>query len=303
MTLRQLARGGLFLLAAGLFGLGCAVTPVCYQDRDCPSGERCVRASGRCMEGDCSVDDHCQAGFECTDRRCVPAATPDASGCPATLECPAGMLPVSGSWCIDRFEASRPDAGAGDAGKDGSMALSKAGVMPWAVKPMTAAAFAEFRGACEAAGKTLCGRDEWQYACAGEQGREYVYGEDYEPEACNAVDTWCDDFCAAHDIDPCVTTKNCGYTLETSFPDRDPPAMMITATGAMKACTNEIGHFDIVGNLWEVVVSEEDPRGYEVRGGAYDCANAAERHRCTFNAGWDDLWAGFRCCWRPECAR
>ena len=79
--------------------------------------------------------------------------------------------------------------------------------------------------------------------------------------------------------------------------------MKVVTTGAMESCTNALGHFDMAGNLWEVVLSEEDPRGYEVRGGAYNCANAAERHQCTYNAGWDDLWAGFRCCWRPECAR
>ena len=81
------------------------------------------------------------------------------------------------------------------------------------------------------------------------------------------------------------------------------PPMKLTPTGAMPRCINELGHFDLAGNLWEVVRSGEDPRGYEVRGGAFDCADAAERHRCSFNAGWDKLWAGFRCCWRPECDR
>ncbi len=280
----------------------CAVEPLCYEDSDCPEGQRCVRTTGLCMVGDCAADGDCQAGFECVDRRCVPAY-PEGPGCPEELECPEGMVPVGSSWCIDRYEASRPDASADDPGSDGSRAVSCAGVLPWAANPMTAAAFADFQGACEAAGKTLCGKDQWQYACAGEEDRAFVYGDVYDREVCNGVDTWCDDFCEANGIEPCLSTKNCGYTLTYSFPDREPAAMMLMATGAMPGCTNALGHFDIVGNLWEVVLSDDDPRGFEVHGGAFDCANAAERHRCSFNAGWDDLWAGFRCCWRPECVR
>jgi hypothetical protein len=289
------------LLALAL-AAGCAVDSVCYEDSDCPAGRRCVRATGQCMLGDCAANEDCQADFECVDRRCVPE-TPDGPVCPDKLECPEGMVPVGSLWCIDRFEASRPDASADEPGTDGNLALSRAGVLPWAVNPMTAAAFAEFQAACEAAGKTLCGKDEWQYACAAEEGRAFVYGDVYDREICNGVDTWCDDFCADHDIEPCVDTKNCGYTLTYSFPDRAPPALKLTPTGAMPGCTNEFGHFDIAGNLWEVVLADDDPRGFEVHGGAFDCANADERHRCSFNAGWDELWAGFRCCWRPECAR
>ena len=199
------------LLVAAAMAVGCAVDPVCYQDADCPSGERCVQSTGRCMEGDCAKNEDCQPGFECKERSCVPAAE-DASGCPAELQCPEGMVPVSGAWCGDRYEASRKDATEDGPGADDSVALSTAGVMPWAVKPMSAAAFELFKGACEAAGKSLCGTDEWQFACAGESKQKFAYGETYDPEACNSVDTWCDDFCSTHGIDPCVSTKNCGYT-------------------------------------------------------------------------------------------
>ena len=67
-------------------------------------------------------------------------------------------------------------------------------------------------------------------------------------------------------------------------------------TGDFFACTNDYGTFDICGNVWEIVPSDTDLRGYEVRGGAFNCAGASARLQCTFNAGWTALYAGFRCC-------
>jgi formylglycine-generating enzyme required for sulfatase activity len=198
------------------------------------------------------------------------------------------MAPV-GSFCIDRFEASRPDATATDPGQDESCATSRAGVLPWVAHPMSADDLDRFDTACRAAGKRLCTTDEWLSACSGPNETTYVYGSVFDREACNCVDTYCDDYCAAEGIAEadCNVAANCGYVYGCFHQD---------PTGTYPRCTNEYGTYDINGNVWEVVPSSTDARGFELRGGAFNCASASARVSCTFNAGWSDLYAGFRCC-------
>ncbi len=257
----------------------------------------------------------CGDGHECAPEQCDDGNQSPGDGCSplCVIEvppepCPADMVLIPGAaggdgpaaFCVDRFEASRKDATASGEGSDDSEARSAPGVLPWSVRPMSADTLATFTAACAAVGKRLCAKAEWGRACTGPGGLTYVYGNTYEPETCTSVDSFCAEFCEANSVDPCVTTPNCGYTLASSYPDADPPPMHIATTGSMPGCTNEEGHFDIVGNAWEVVLSEDDARGYEIRGGAWNCANAAQRHRCDFNAGWDNLFAGFRCCKDPD---
>ena len=174
---------------------------------------------------------------------------------------------------------------------DGSRASSRAGVLPWHVNPVSAAAVARFAVACRRAGKHLCAADEWYAACAGSSGRTYAFGDVFDRETCNCVDTFCDDYCADHEIEDCPLRANCGYAYGS---------FRLMPTGSLPDCTDEYGALDVAGNVWEVVVSDRDPRGYEVRGGAFNCAGAAERLKCTYNAGWAELYAGFRCCRGPE---
>jgi formylglycine-generating enzyme required for sulfatase activity len=198
------------------------------------------------------------------------------------------MVPV-GPFCVDRYEASRPDATATDPGQDETRAMSRLGVLPWLVHPMTEADFSRFEAACNAAGKRLCTSEEWSVACSGPDQTSYVYGTTFDSEACNCVDTYCDDFCADQAIaeTSCDTGVNCGYTYYCFHED---------PTGAFPGCTNGYGTFDMNGNVWEVVPSTSDARGYELRGGAFNCAWAPDRVNCSFNATWTDLYAGFRCC-------
>lgn len=205
--------------------------------------------------------------------------------------CPADMVPVGLAHCVDRYEASRVDATVSSQGVDGSMALSRAGVLPWMVNPMTEAHLGEFQAACAAAGKELCSPEEWFSACTGPEQTPFVYGNAFNRETCNCVDTCCDDYCAAHSIGStsCELTSNCGYTYD---------CFGVAPTGQFTGCTNEFGTLDMNGNVWEVVRSGSDPRGYELRGGAFNCASAATRVNCSFNANWTALYAGFRCCKR-----
>jgi formylglycine-generating enzyme required for sulfatase activity len=199
------------------------------------------------------------------------------------------MVPVGLAYCIDKYECSRSDATAQDAGRNDSIALSRPGVLPWMVNPMSSTHLSEFESACVAAGKHLCTREEWFAACSGTQQTTYVYGNTFDREACNCVDTFCDDYCAEHTIDSaqCRMTSDCGYTYNCYHP---------VPTAQFGNCTNDYGTLDMNGNVWEIVKSTEDARGYEVRGGAFNCASAAQRVNCSFNANWLELYAGFRCC-------
>jgi Notch-like protein len=270
-----------------------------------------LHAEALCVEGSCRMGD-CEEGWHDVDGL---AGTGCEYGCTETgggieicdgldndcdgevdeggvcgITCPPGMVGVGTAYCIDRYEASRPDATADSAGIDESSASSRPGVMPWIENPMSYAAFEKFQSACTAAGKRMCTKEEWFLACTGPAGHTYVFGDVFDREICNCVDTFCDDYCAEHGISPCSTGDNCGYTYN---------CFHAVPTGQFSGCTNEYGTFDIVGNAWEIVPSTSDARGYEVRGGAFNCAYASTRLQCTFNAGWYDLFAGFRCCADP----
>jgi formylglycine-generating enzyme required for sulfatase activity len=169
------------------------------------------------------------------------------------------MVPVAGAYCIDRYEASRPDASGNHAGIDGSRALSVSGVVPWQVDDNATA-----EAACRASGKRLCTPDEWLLACQGPDGSAYSYGDTYDPEACNGIDAF-------------------GWE-----------GFRLMPTGAFGLCTNEWGAFDMNGNLWEHVAAGDDTT---VRGGAYNCGNSALLHRCDYvPSTWAPSARGFRCC-------
>lgn len=203
--------------------------------------------------------------------------------------CPNDMVLIGLAYCIDRYEASRADATAENSGRDNSIALSRPGVLPWMVNPMSSAHLSEFEAACAAAGKHLCAREEWFAACTGAEQTSYVYGNTFDRETCNCVDTFCDDYCVEHSIDAtqCRTSADCGYTYNS---------YRAVPTAHFGGCTNAYGTYDINGNVWEIVESTADARGYEVRGGAFNCAGAAQRVNCSYNANWLELYAGFRCC-------
>lgn len=199
--------------------------------------------------------------------------------------CPSDMV-ESGEICIDRYEASRSDAAESNEGTATNKAFSKPGVLPWMVNPMNSTHFAEFKSACTAVGKRLCRDDEWVSSCKGPDELTYSWGNTFDKEICNNVDTFCDDYCADNSIptETCSNGSDCGYTYNcfTEVP-----------TGSFKSCTNYAGAFDINGNVWEIT---DTGSGYATRGGAFNCAGAENRLKCTFNAGWTALNAGFRCC-------
>lgn len=203
--------------------------------------------------------------------------------------CPVGMVPIGDMTCIDRFEASRPDATAVSKGTDTSQATSRTGVLPWFPVDLTTA-----RAACAAAGKRLCRDDEIRTACKGPNDTTYTYGNTYAPTTCNGIDTYCHcDSATCADVQPCpypgcynrgpdgVIGKGCGAALR------------VMPTGSLPGCVNEYGAFDLSGNVWELVDRGTDEAWY--MGGAFNCMDSQAQHRC------DSLVQGvsargFRCC-------
>jgi hypothetical protein len=201
-------------------------------------------------------------GFRCCiDARAEAVAEPVVEdACPEDMV-RIGDLPV----CIDRYEASRGEGG---------IALSVAGAMPWVSIHLYDA-----REACIAAGKHLCGWQEWETACGeasiSPYSETYPYGPTYEPDRCNGADL------------------GVGAALPT---------------GSLPGCEGEFaGLFDMSGNVREWMDSGSDcDAGYldycTVLGGSF--SSTAEDLRCvsspdhmTYPASvFEDL--GFRCCRR-----
>ena len=224
---------------------------------------------------------------------------PDTDLCPVDMVAVAPITDSSGKarFCIDRYEASRQDATTESHGNDDSIAMSVPNVLPWYVRPMTDTALSDFENACNAAGKFLCTAEQWAYSCSGPELTSYVYGDAFDVEVCNNVATYCDDYCEENGVaaEDCNTSiSNCGYYCGDG--SQSQTCFRVAPTGQFSRCTNDIGTYDINGNLWEIVTSETATSGYEIRGGAFNCASPSSRLQCTYAAGWTDLYAGFRCC-------
>jgi hypothetical protein len=72
--------------------------------------------------------------------------------------CEAINMAYFGSFCIDKYEASRSDANSTSSGFSYT-AASQRGVVPW-----TSISQIDAKSACELAGKRLCSNEEWQIA-------------------------------------------------------------------------------------------------------------------------------------------
>ena len=250
----------------------------CYADVDCGTSFSCTDykcvlkpvtdpcANGACEDpnprpctGDncedndaCQSADDCQNGYTCKDGKCVVR--------PKVYGCPEGMASIENAYCIDRYEASRPDATATDMGSDSSRAVSKPGVMPWKIGDDNELA----QAACEASGKRLCSPAEWELSCRGVNGTAYGYGDQYDPLVCNGLDTY----------------GRSGFHL--------------MPTGSFADCNNGWGVYDMSGNLWEHTANGS---GKTVRGGAYNCVDSQGNHKCSYiPQTWTPLALGFRCC-------
>ena len=236
---------------------GCLVTEYCYSNADCTEPQICQQ-DGVC-DYECKVDADCGEGMGCVAYRCEPKSA-------EPIECPSDMVNIADAFCIDRYEASKPDATETSKGSDTSRAVSKAGVLPWQLQfdenNQTA------RDACLASGKDLCTPQQWQAACEGQAGTVYGYGDIYEPETCNGIDT---------------------YGLS---------GFHLLPTASLPNCKSDWGVYDINGNLWEHTLNGS---AKTIRGGAYNCKDSQTLHRCDYiPSNWEPTARGFRCCLVPS---
>lgn len=227
-----------------------------------------------------------------TDANLVDGSSPadaqvgDGGGTPT---CPLDMMLINGNFCIDIWEASRPDATALYPGIDSSYAVSAPNRYPWFLwspQPVT-----EAEQACTASVKRLCEPAEWETACSGSQQTIYGYGNTYEATTCNGIDVNCNcsNTAAACASLPDCPTGNCYAFCGGTFG--------VAPTGSFPGCVNDFGLYDISGNLWEVV----NATGLGAfRGGAFNCYNSVQNTRCDFIPTWDVSAKGFRCCSDPQ---
>ena len=265
------------------------------RDNDC-DGE--VDEGCDCVDGDLEVcpADAC-ADRQCADGRwlpCIRNRTPEPEECdgldndcdgdidepddpirpPLCGRCPFEMMLVDTNnldVCIDRWEASRPDADANQPGmiEDGA-ARSRPGVKPWVALNRTSAL-----SACRAADKDLCGLGQWQRACIYlgylelNDNWNYPYGESYSAGRCNGA--------AAGE----------GHALPT---------------GSLPECIVEAPRpaYDLSGNVREWAGRQNERiEGKRVAfGGSY--TSAAGDLTCEapalLSGSTEDLETGFRCC-------
>ena len=207
----------------------------------------------------------------CTGRTtCVPPGE-CVNTCQAPLDCPADVMRTilradGGTFRIDAYEASRPDAGEAQPGcNQHNRPCSQPAVRPW-----SDVTWVEADAACTKVGKRLCTLDEWQAACESSCGFEYPYGDDFDRSACN------------------------GHGA-------NPEGADFWETGRRDRCGSADWVFDLVGNAreWTSTVVEEGT--YAIVGGSprdqarsiLSCAGEDIKSEGPENA---PVFVGFRCC-------
>lgn len=252
-----------------------------------------------------------------------------AAPVPEEAPCPADMVHVAESFCIDRFEGSLVALDGGEplsphyhprrdlAVRDWRTWEHRARrIGPWRARrtplPLLPAAqresdvdfVARSAGgvvpsgyldlesagrACAAAGKRLCSRTEWTTACRGEARTRHPYGPDLEPGKCNLGRQHPSNALHGRVDDGLLDPR-----LHLVTVDGEP---LLAPTGRHVECASRWGDdaiYDMVGNLDEWI---DDPAGTFL-GGVYTretpwgCDAAVEIHSPDYY----DYGLGVRCC-------
>ncbi|MBL8610875.1 MAG: SUMF1/EgtB/PvdO family nonheme iron enzyme [Myxococcales bacterium] len=206
--------------------------------------------------------------------------------------CPTGMALVADRFCVDRWEASLVEVGArGEEqphspfvpiGKARVRAVSAPGVFPQAYVSAV-----EAKAACAASSKRLCKPAEWRAACVGASRRAYGYGDAREGGRCNDS--------GRHPAIALFGRRSWSWG-EMNSPLLNQLPSSLGKTGERAGCTNDLGVYDMVGNLHEWV---DDPAG-TFNGGYYldvtmngeGCGYSTTAHGPRYH----DYSTGFRCC-------
>jgi len=156
----------------------------------------------------------------------------------------------TGAVCVDRFEAGLVREDTGDVHppnqrpEDGVRyrARSVSGVLPQAYVNRI-----EARAACEAAGKRLCTLGEWYRACRGPKGTTWPYGPSEKRGACNVMKPHLLGKLFGND------PRKWDYVKHFNAPELNLTPGWLAKTGEHAECTNDVGAFDMVGNVHEWV--------------------------------------------------
>ena len=221
----------------------------------------------------------------------LPAERPGA-------HCPADMALVASRFCVDKYEGSLVEKLADGTTRphspfhtpvpaDGTVYLARsvAGVVPQGY-----ISAAQAQGACKAAGKRLCHPVEWRAACGGTEGFAYPYGPTRAPGKCH--DSGATPMLTFH----ASTMKRGWGATELNDARNNQLEGSVAKTGASPDCVNDVGAYDMVGNLHEWTA---DPNG-TFQGGYWldtsqhgdGCAYRTIAHAFDYH----DYSTGFRCC-------
>jgi hypothetical protein len=217
------------------------------------------------------------------------ASTASALVVNAKSPCPRDMTLV-GSTCVDKYEGSLVEIGSDGRETPFSAhqtpeghnvrAVSKAGVTPQAHISMNDA-----QRACKASGKRLCHAKEWKAACKGPEHTRYPYGNERQANAC--VDT--------NRTSPTHVLYSGEHTARTmNDPRLNQLENTVEETGAAKACTNDYGVHDMVGNVHEWADDGAFHGGYylDTKINGEGCEYITTAHAKSYY----DYSTGFRCC-------
>lgn len=221
------------------------------------------------------------------------APAPVSSGiCPPTsvlVHAPHGDV------CLDLYEAP-----------------NEAGALPLVMYDLN-----ESEAWCDARGKRLCFDDEWVYACGGEAGTTYPYGNTYDAAKCNTDKTWIAYKQSQLNAWPSTASTPSIADLQSLYENASPANGAIAVgevqrlyqgepSGSFAGCTNAIGAFDMVGSVEEWTRRRD---GGEVVNGVHFSGNLkgrywAEARTCfggvtTHADAFRFYEIGFRCCQTP----
>lgn len=247
----------------------------------CTSDDQCINRSA-CAGGVCrplvvrpnrefcdSLDNNCDGRIDDDEDR-----TEICGSCPYNMMLVVNIHREFGRRriCVDRYEASRPDATATAMGEDTAYSRPVAGVIPWhgvsAEEAVAACAGAEYNAQIPGgvAERRLCVVDEWPVACNIEE-YDYPWGDGFVPGRCHDA--------SVGSLSPAPTG---------SFPDCD----NIVPGGTFP-------NFDFPGNVAEWVRGED---GALLAGGSFRDGDSSAL-ACESVEDFDgeiDNHIGFRCC-------
>jgi hypothetical protein len=267
------------------------------------------------------------------------AATPSAAIIPARREeavpaspCPADMVSVGGTLCVDRFESQLVDAGGValspnysttphvvklvlDEWSFGRFVTGDLHARAMPLPPLLRAIDAAPKpvavsrpgvvpsgyvsgvtadAACRAAGKRLCTLAEWTKACRGEDDRDFPYGASYDQGACNV-------YRFAHPAATLHGNAAIGHLDPRLNLVQDGGEPMLRRTGATPRCVSRWGNdgiYDMVGNLDEWIDKDSGAfaGGFYARSVKKGCEAVIGVHPRRYF----DYSLGVRCCSTPS---